>query len=340
LKAGHSDTIVTVVVGTRDRCELLKETVDSVFQQTMDKWELIVVDDASRDGTWSWLESIVDSRVRPIRLDEHGERSKARNTGLAAANGQFVLFLDDDDLLTPDALQIHVDAMRHHPEVIVTVGGMISFDASGKRVKKNPVKRCMVRDVFYDLLFAWAIIGGQSCMRTESVRAVNGWNESYNFAEDLELTLRLAELGPFCLTPEFVINYRIHESQWRPRQGRKFLVSIRETAADRQGPKRRRRAMRVIQASRHLRLSKVNRHQGKCFRAVIESLKLLILVPGMLMSPLIRRKVIWALAGSLACSFRGGRYRPRVASGTRFHSEVNRGDPKEKILPGQLDEIE
>ena len=71
---------VTVVIPTRNRCDLLKETIASVFTQTYTQWELIVVDDASEDGTATWLSSLTDDRVQVIRFDQRSERTRARNT--------------------------------------------------------------------------------------------------------------------------------------------------------------------------------------------------------------------------------------------------------------------
>ena len=95
---------VSVVIATRNRRGLLSEAIATVVDQTLSDWELIVVDDASEDDTAELLASIDDSRVRSLRQPAHGERSKARNLGLAEARGEFVMFLDDDDLLRPAAL--------------------------------------------------------------------------------------------------------------------------------------------------------------------------------------------------------------------------------------------
>ncbi len=94
-----ANELISIVTPTHNRCGWLKEMVASVFAQTIGSWELIIVDDASTDETWSWLQGLGDARVRKIRLAQHAERSKARNLGLQGAKGRLILFLDDDLLL-------------------------------------------------------------------------------------------------------------------------------------------------------------------------------------------------------------------------------------------------
>src|SRR5436305_4220556 len=108
--------VLTVVIPTRDRLALLREAVASVQAQESSSWGLIVVDDASSDGTAAWVDGVGDPRVSCIRLDERLERSAARNRGLAAAAGSAVLFLDDDDRLRPSALRRLSHALDRAPE--------------------------------------------------------------------------------------------------------------------------------------------------------------------------------------------------------------------------------
>ena len=97
--------LVTVVITTHDRHELLAESLASVLAQDWPRLEVVVVDDASRDSTWAWLEQCADPRVKPLRLNVNTGFPGARNAGLAAARGELVLFLDDDDLLLPTAVR-------------------------------------------------------------------------------------------------------------------------------------------------------------------------------------------------------------------------------------------
>src|SRR6187402_44698 len=94
---------VTVVIATRDRRAWLEQCLASVLGQQGVSFEVIVVDDASSDGTRDWLSTVSNPRLKVVLLPEPSERSVARNRGLADASGQYVMFLDDDDSLWPGA---------------------------------------------------------------------------------------------------------------------------------------------------------------------------------------------------------------------------------------------
>src|SRR4051812_31086260 len=95
---------VSVVIPTRNRLQLLQASTHTVLRQIGVSVECIVIDDASDDGTTDWLQSVTDERLSFKRLESNAERSAARNAGLHLATGEYILFLDDDDLLTRTAL--------------------------------------------------------------------------------------------------------------------------------------------------------------------------------------------------------------------------------------------
>ena len=103
--AGQSSyPVVSVVIPTWNRADLVLEAIESVLSQTGVPFEDIVVDDVSTNDTVAQLRALGDARLRVFALEEKRERSGARNYGLARARGELVLFLDDDDRLLPGAL--------------------------------------------------------------------------------------------------------------------------------------------------------------------------------------------------------------------------------------------
>jgi len=108
---------VSVVVPHYNRIDLVGQTLASVRAQTYPDWELILVDDASReDPTTAVSEMMRGHDARIIRLEQNGGVSNARNVGVAAASGRFVAFLDSDDLWEPEKLARQVDAAMKRPE--------------------------------------------------------------------------------------------------------------------------------------------------------------------------------------------------------------------------------
>ena len=206
--------MVSVIIPTHNRLCFLKEAIASVSAQDYTNCETIVVDDASEDGTWQWLSSLTDPRILVFRLAQHAERSAARNVGLRNAKGEFVLFLDDDDLLAPGALGYLVSAARRHAGALAVVGARISFDDKGHWYRPPHPWWTVKRQAWPDILFGCIPPQGQTLMRRDTLLAAGGWNEGWSVAEDHELWLRLASVPSVILfCPKVVRRMRIHAGQ-------------------------------------------------------------------------------------------------------------------------------
>jgi glycosyltransferase involved in cell wall biosynthesis len=252
----------SIVVPTRNRLPLLQEAVESVLCQTFGSWEMEVVDDASEDGTWAWLSSLNDPRIHAIRLNEHRERSVARNCGLLAASGEFVLFLDDDDLLVPGALDALVEAFGRWPEAVAAVGSRTVFGAAGHPRRVRHPRFYRFRNVWAEVLFgSWVGIPGQTLYRTSLLKQMGGWNADAIPAEDHELWLRLALRGPVVIVPVIVLKYRAHRGQSRSadvyeieeRFRRQHILELPEPQRD--------RGLRIIRA-RHDWIAGISAYQN------------------------------------------------------------------------------
>lgn len=130
------EPLLSVVIPTHDRAAVLPRAVASVLAQPGKDWELIVVDDASTDGTRAWLESLDDERIRTVFLERNGGVNVARNRGVEAARGRWIVPLDSDDELMPDAL----DSIRrtiHKTDVPWLLGRCVTFD--GKSLARTSV---------------------------------------------------------------------------------------------------------------------------------------------------------------------------------------------------------
>jgi glycosyltransferase involved in cell wall biosynthesis len=122
--------MISVVVPTHNRAGLIGETIQSVLDQSCPDWELIIVDDHSTDTTEQAVADYArrDSRIRSLRRSQAAKGpAPCRNEGVAAATGEFLLFLDSDDLLAPHCLKQRVDYMKQHPELDFAVFPMVRF---------------------------------------------------------------------------------------------------------------------------------------------------------------------------------------------------------------------
>jgi glycosyltransferase involved in cell wall biosynthesis len=126
----EDELLISVVMPTRDRRELLEEAVASVEAQSYANWELVVVDDGSTDETADFLAGIEDDRVRALRTDGVGVCA-ARNLALDAANGDLIAYLDDDNRFDSHWLKAVALSFNAHPEGRVCYGARV-FDDEGR----------------------------------------------------------------------------------------------------------------------------------------------------------------------------------------------------------------
>ena len=210
--------VISVIIPTRDRLGFLKEAISSVQAQTYSDWEAIVIDDASTDGTWQWLASLGEGRIRGVHLERHCERSAARNRGVREAGGELVLFLDDDDRLKPHALACLSAELEQHPDAIAAIGGRVYFDDRGQGQEFTLSNWRVKRVIWPEILFGLVPAQGEALIRKSTLIATSGWMEHLALAEDHEFWLRLVRLGPVVMIPDTVLEVRVHAGQ-SPRTG-------------------------------------------------------------------------------------------------------------------------
>jgi hypothetical protein len=123
-----SGPLVSVVLPTRDRRDLLARAIESVQKQSYGNWELLIVDDGSVDGTAEFLAGLAGGRLRYFR--HHGAGAcAARNVALAQARGDLIAYLDDDNMMHPAWLKSVVWGFEQRPEASVLYGGYVVDDA-------------------------------------------------------------------------------------------------------------------------------------------------------------------------------------------------------------------
>ena len=122
-KARRNDPLVSVILCTLDRAGLVFEAIRSLFCQSYTRWELVLVDDGSTDGSELAMAQLAKSDRRIVLISRKNRGLAAsRNEGLKIAQGEYVAFLDSDDTLRPSHLKTHVAAMRRNPELDFVLG--------------------------------------------------------------------------------------------------------------------------------------------------------------------------------------------------------------------------
>ncbi len=208
LKSNESDSTVanmpavSIVVPTYNRAERLGETLRSVFNQTCQDFELIVVDDGSTDDTQKVVNSF--PRVQYISKQENHGVSRARNEGLALAKGRYICFLDSDDLWDEKKLQTQVQWMGDNPNCQVCYTDEI-WIRKGVRVNQMNKHRKYSGDIFRHCLPLCIVSPSSAMLRAELFDEIGNFDESLPACEDYDLWLRIAEKYPFHFIEEPLI---------------------------------------------------------------------------------------------------------------------------------------
>lgn len=200
---------VSVVVPTHNRVALLRRALASVLAQEGVALEVIVVDDASSDATQAELAGIGDARVRVLRHETNLGLSRSRNDGIAIARGDWVAFLDDDDLWAPTKLRRQLESVAGDGDAVLSWTGVVVFDERG-RVER--FDHASPADALERRLCADNALGGPSGVmaRTSALRQAGGFDEALTALQDWDLWLRLAPLGTGVPMADILTGYFLH----------------------------------------------------------------------------------------------------------------------------------
>lgn len=199
--------LVSVVIPSYNMERFTPLTVESVLAQDYPAVETIVVDDGSTDGSVAALRRF-GGRIRLIEQKNAGACA-ARNRGLAECRGEFVAFLDCDDLWAPDKLSRCVEALQARPAAVMVHSHARWIDARGRLIgpaRFDPRPEGKVLDRLARLNH---VMNSTPLCRTEAVRAAGGWDEAIFTTADWELWLRLAARGEIAFIPEVLADTRV-----------------------------------------------------------------------------------------------------------------------------------
>lgn len=206
----------SIVVPVHDGARWLRETIASAVHQTRGDWELIVVDDGSSDDSAAVAERCGDPRVQVIRQRNAGAFA-ARRTGLARAAAPWIVFLDADDRLRPDALARFAEALERAPEAAVVYGDRVLADRDGQVFGTESGALLAARpsgDVLEQLLCRnFLSTSGQACLRADALGDAAEWRVDLRRMADWYLWCRIASRRRFAYCGRGpVVEYRLHAS--------------------------------------------------------------------------------------------------------------------------------
>lgn len=200
---------ISVVIPLYNQSEFVRFAIQSVLQQTIESYEIIVVDDGSTDDSRMVVSEFGD-RVHYIYQENQG-LAGARNTGIRAVKGDLIGLLDADDIWMPDYLEKMTALVARHPDAAVFFCCARSVDEQGRDLPQIFGKPAMRLDsLYHTLLRANFIIPSTILMRRSAIERVGLFDSSLRSCEDWDLWLRLLPQEQFIGTSEILVRYRLH----------------------------------------------------------------------------------------------------------------------------------
>jgi glycosyltransferase involved in cell wall biosynthesis len=221
---------ISVLMPVYNSERFLHQAVESILSQTVGDFEFICVDDGSTDGSAEILKQYAgrDSRIR-VLTRANGGVTNALNAGLVVARGEYVARMDADDVAEPSRFAHQLEYMKNHPECAVVGCWVILMDATGAERARSRLA------VTHEQISARLWDGDSSAMphygsfiRRDVLTQVDNYREQFRSAQDLDLFLRILEIGRLANVPYFLMHYREHEGSVGARRGQEQARNARE----------------------------------------------------------------------------------------------------------------
>ena len=199
--------LVSVIIPTHNRLASLKIAVQSVLRQTYQGFEIIIVDDGSKESVTLQALGIEDQRIRIFRHETPQGGSQARNRGIAESQGSWLAFLDDDDVWRPEKLDLQLRSCLRHPHAVAcSAAYMVHYPLSITRKVMTPSHIPLGQ-----LLIRNALGGASVCLcKSVVVKEMQGFNSTLRSAQDWDLWVRLRMRGDIVSVTTPLVDYMIH----------------------------------------------------------------------------------------------------------------------------------
>lgn len=197
--------LVSIVTPAYNQGQYLKETIESVLQQSLHGVEYLVIDDGSTDETPNILKEYAQ-KLKGISRANQGQ-ARTLNEGWGLAKGKYIGYLSSDDLLYPNALESLVQRLESDPGIVCVFPDCDLIDESSRVIKKSTCRPFDLEDL---LIRQECYIGPGALFRRDAFEAVGGWKPELRLAPDREFWIRLASKGRIVFHEEILAGYRLH----------------------------------------------------------------------------------------------------------------------------------
>jgi len=204
----NSEPKISVIIPTYNQSECLKEAIESVLNQTYKNIEIIVIDDGSTDNTLGVVGSF-DNKIVCIQQKNKGA-SSARNIGIKKANGEYLAFLDSDDMWIKNKLEKQIDFIKKNPEIGLLGTGCYQMINIGKVIHKKifPNKNEILQK---DLIKYNPFIQSSVMVKKDVFNHIDLYDEKFKESEDYDLWLRIAQKYKVANLEQALVTKRYYE---------------------------------------------------------------------------------------------------------------------------------
>ena len=203
-----SSPLVSVILPTYNCARFLPEAIESILLQTYNSYEIIVIDDGSTDNTKEILHPFMQ-RIRYIGLEENKGLPTTRNIGIQSARGEYIAFIDADDLWLPEKLETVVTYFDDHPEVSMVYSRHLNIDEHGHISGESAKKSLPSGNVFIRLFSEQNFILTSTAVVQKKVFETTGmFDESFYNCQDWDMWLRISFYFKVAGINKLLVKYR------------------------------------------------------------------------------------------------------------------------------------
>lgn len=285
MMVNRKEKLVSVIIPSYNCEEYIGKAIDSVLQQSYNNIELIIVNDGSTDRTEDIIKKYSTS-IKYISQSNQGV-STARNTGILAADGEYISFLDSDDIWNLETLGLQLGYFVSHPDVGLVYGDMELFDHTGTLSENWLVRAGGPRPegfIFQELIFQCLFQTSTVMVRREVLDDVGLFDSALPLGEDYDLWLRIAAKYKIGYIPKVLTGYRRRKGSLTASDAtlKPWDIAVAEKALEREADEARKISPRVVKkkfGARYFQAGYSALKEGKYSIARYRLRKSILLIP-------------------------------------------------------------
>jgi glycosyltransferase involved in cell wall biosynthesis len=201
---------VSVLMPAYNAESFIKESIESILQQTYKDFEFVIVDDASTDSTWNIIQeySNIDKRIKAFRNSKNLYIAENRNKCIKLSNSEFIIWQDADDISEPTRIEKLLSKIESDPDIGLCGSYLEIFTSNGKSSTRTYSQNDEL--LRYKIFRYSPVAQPSSIVRRKSIERVGKYNPQLPPAEDIDMSFRIGEYYKFANVPEVLLKYRMH----------------------------------------------------------------------------------------------------------------------------------